>query len=313
MQKSRCWPIIKNMNRAIKTSFQNLWRNKITGVATIAVISILVFIFNIILVVHFTAKNELEQLAKKIDLVIYLENAIEKETGEEIADFTKSLQGVKKSVFISKEEALEHFLSSHPKTGEYYKKFNLENTLPPSIRIMVESPEFYKKIEETMKQSKYAPILTNLNDDQKDLTITGNIIRNLEDLGNFTKYLLSWVLTGFIIGAVLMMQSIIHLHIYTRKNEINIMRLVGAGQKFIQLPYLLEALWISLISLVGTFALFWIVSEVTILRELAFFEKNIKIPYEKIFLLEALVVIFLNLTTSFIAVQREITSKSRKA
>lgn len=300
------------MNRAIKTSFQNLWRNKMTGVAVIAVISILVFIFNIILVVHFTAKNELEQLAKKIDLVIYLANGIEKKTGEEVANYAGGLKGVQKSIFISKEEALENFLKAHPKTAEYYKKFNLENTLPGSVRITVSDPEFYQKTEDALKQSKYAPLLTNLNDDQKDMTVTGNIVRNLEDLGNFTKYLLTWILAGFIIGAILMMQSIVHLHIYTRKNEINILRLVGAGQKFIQLPYLLESLWISVIALLSTFLLFWAVSETTILKELAFYGKNIVIPFEKIFFLEALTIIFLNLGSSFFAVQKEITPKSQR-
>lgn len=300
------------MNRAIKTSFQNLWRNKITSIAVIAVISILIFIFNIILVVHFTAKNELEILAKKIDLVIYLANGIEKETGEEVANYASALAGVQKSIFISKEEALKNFLKAHPKTAEYYKKFNLENTLPGSVRITVSDPKFYQKTEDALRQSKYAPLLTNLNDDQKDMTVTGNIVRNLEDLGNFTKYLLTWILAGFIIGAILMMQSIVHLHIYTRKNEINILRLVGAGQRFIQLPYLLESLWISVIALFSTFLLFWAVSETTILKELAFYGKNIVIPFEKIFFLEALVILLLNLGTSFFAVQREITPKSRR-
>lgn len=294
------------MNRALKTSFQNLWRNKITSIAVIAVISILIFIFNIILVVHFTAKNELEILAKKIDLVIYLANGIEKETGEKITNYAGDLPGVQKSIFISKEKALENFLKAHPKTAEYYKKFNLENTLPGSVRITVSNPEFYQKTEEALRQSKYAPLLTNLNDDQKDLTVTGNIVRNLEDLGNFTKYLLSWILAGFIIGAILMMQSIVHLHIYTRKNEINILRLVGAGQKFIQLPYLLESLWISIVALLATFLLFWTVSEATILKELAFYGKNIVIPFEKIFFLETLAILLLNLGSSFVAIQKEI-------
>lgn len=294
------------MNRALKASLVSLWRNKVTSLGVIVVIAILIFILNVILTVHFTAKTELKRLAKKIDLVVYLENSIQKEKGEEIANYIKGLPGVEKTSFISKEEALDQFLKAHPKTAEYYKKFNLENTLPASIRIMVQSPEWYEKTEQTLEKSRYAGLLKNIGDEKKDLTLTGNIVHNLEDLTNFTKYLLYWVIIAFAIGALLLVSNAIHLNIYSRKTEISILRLVGGGQKFIVAPYLLEALWISLIALIASFLLFWILGQTTIVRELALFGKMTEIPYWKIFLIEGVAVTSLNGIGSFFTVQKYI-------
>ncbi len=264
------------------------------------------FILNILFVVHMSAQNEIEKLGEKIDLVLYLQGNIEEKTGKEIETFTKEIPGVKNAAYISKEQALEEFLRSHPKTAEYYKKFNLENTLPGSIRITVANPDFYTSVKDTVNKSRYQKLFENLDEDKQNLTINGNIIRNVEDMSKITQYLLFWIIAIFTAGAIIMIGNTISMSYYHRKIEIGIMRLIGAGQKFILGPYLLESVWISLAALFLSFIIFTSVTEFEIGRQFDLLRRHIDFPYFKIFLIEIGAVVVLSVTTSFIAIKKHI-------
>lgn len=297
------------MKKVLSESFKNLWRNKFSSIGTILVLSMLMFILNMLLVVHISAQNEIQKLGEKIDLVLYLQENIEEKTGKEIETFTKNIAGVKNALYISKEQALEEFLRSHPKTAEYYKKFNLENTLPGSIRITIQNPENYGNVKEAMNKSRYQKLFENLGEEKEEkqgLTLNGNIIRNVEDISRMTRYLLFWIIAVFIAGAIIMIGNTISMSYYHRKIEIGIMRMIGAGQKFILGPYMLESIWISLTALILSFLIFIGITELEVGKEFDLLRRHIDFPYLKVFLLETGVVLFLSITTSFIAIKKHI-------
>lgn len=296
------------MKKTFSESFKNLWRNKFSSIGTILVLSMLMFIFNILLVIHISAQNEIKKLGEKIDLVLYLQENIEEKTGKEIETFTRNIPGVKKTAYISKGQALEEFLRAHPKTAEYYKKFNLENTLPGSIRITVENPDFYTRVKDTMNKSRYQKLFENLSEEKQNLTINGNIIRNVEDMSKMTRYLLFWIMAIFAAGAIIMIGNTISMSYYHRKMEVGIMRLIGAGQKFILGPYLLESIWISLAALLLSFIIFTSVTELEIGKQFDLLRRHIDFPYLKIFLLEIVAVVVLSIVTSFIAIKKHINN-----
>ena len=296
------------MKKTFSESFKNLWRNKFSSIGTVLVLSMLMFIFNILLVVHISAQNEIKKLGEKIDLVLYLQENIEEKTGKEIETFTRNIPGVKKTAYISKGQALEEFLRAHPKTAEYYKKFNLENTLPGSIRITVENPDFYTRVKDTMNKSRYQKLFENLSEEKQNLTINGNIIRNVEDMSKMTRYLLFWIMAIFAAGAIIMIGNTISMSYYHRKTEVGIMRLIGAGQKFILGPYLLESIWISLAALLLSFIIFTSVTELEIGKQFDLLRRHIDFPYLKIFLLEIVAVVVLSIVTSFIAIKKHINN-----
>ena len=61
--------------KGLTLSLSNIWRNKFLSLATIFVIGTMIFIFNIILAVNFIAQDALNDLGKKIDIVVYLKES----------------------------------------------------------------------------------------------------------------------------------------------------------------------------------------------------------------------------------------------
>ena len=61
------------IKKGILLGLHNIWRNKFLSLATIFVIGTIIFIFNVILAVNFIAKEAIQDLSEKIDVVIYLQ------------------------------------------------------------------------------------------------------------------------------------------------------------------------------------------------------------------------------------------------
>lgn len=301
---------MSTFNLSVQNSLKNLWRNPYGSIATILLIAIILFVLNIILVVNMIVKGQLSELGQKINLIVYLQDNIDQKRAQTINDSIKQQEGVKDSVFISKQFALTNFLKDHPQTAQYYQKFNLENTLPPSIQVTVASPDYYESIQNFLKASPDSSLMTNIFEEKnvtnKDTSVTEAVTRNLQKISNFSKTLLFWVIAAFLIGSVLIMNNAVHLAIYNRRLEISIMRLVGATPIFIRLPYLLEAIWASLIAIILSFAGFIIMTKTALLPEINIFSSTFSVPFFWLFAIEVLATLALTTLSSYAAVERHL-------
>lgn len=304
---------MSTLTYATKNSLKNLWRNRFSSIGTILLIAIILFILNIILSVNMIVRSQLNELGQKITMIVYLQDDISEEKAKEINDEVRSQPGVKESIYISKQQALSNFLKSHPKTAEYYQKFNLENTLPPSMQITVESPSAYETIRNFLQVSVNKAFISNLeeptsvqNRESSDSSITQKVTESLFKLDRFSRTLLFWVIAAFLIGSVLIMNNGIHLAIYNRRMEISIMRLVGATPNLIRLPYLLEAVWSTMIAVTLSFIGFYIMTQFALIPEINFFSETIKIPFLWLLFIEVMATLILTLLSSFAAVERHL-------
>jgi cell division transport system permease protein len=301
---------MSTLNISVQNSLKNLWRNRFSSIATIVLIAIILFILNIILVVNLIVKGQLNDLGQKISLIVYLQDDISQQKALAINDAVKSQDGVKESIYISKQTALQDFLEDHPQTAQYYQKFKLDNTLPPSIQITVQSPDDYEKIQNFLRANPDSGLMTNIfqekNEESRDMTVTEAVTRNLQRINSFSKTLLFWVIAAFLVGSVLIMNNAVHLTIYNRRLEISIMRLVGATPNFIRLPYLLEAVWASLIAIALSFIGFIILTKAAFLPEISLFSSEFSIPLLWLFLGEVVATLTLTIASSYAAVERHL-------
>ncbi len=296
------------LSLSLQNSFKNLWRNRYSSIATILLIAIILFILNIILVVNLMVKNQLTELGQKVNMIVYLQDDVDPSKALAINESIKQLKGVKNSIYISKQEALQNFLKNHQPTAEYFKKFNLENTLPPSIQINVIGPDYYEKIQKFLKASPDSGLMTNIFEDDanKNASITESVTKNLQKLSTFSRTLIFWIITAFLIGSVLIMNNAVHLAIYHRRLEINIMRLVGATPMFIRLPYLLEALWASVIAIALSIGGFLVMTQAVLLPEAGSVTASLGTSIFWLISAEIGATVILTILSSYAAVERHL-------
>jgi cell division transport system permease protein len=120
-----------------------------------------------------------------------------------------------------------------------------ENPLPRSLQVKATSPEHLEAIAKTLSADTYKPIVRQVSYQETKETV--------DKLINLTGFIrrMGWVLTVFLLLiSLVVILNTIRLAIYTRRDEIEVMRLVGANNVFMRLPFSIEAL---LYGVIGSF------------------------------------------------------------
>lgn len=259
-----------SLERLSRFSFQNIGRNLLLSVATTVMMGLILFIFNVILVLSVLTQSSLDDLGEKVDLIIYIsDNASVYELTEMVKEI-ESLPVVLNANFTSKEAALQEFLSIYPDKEDPFTVYGIENPLPANIKIVTESPDQHSMVMEYLSGTAYSELLISTESSNENR----EIISRLLSVSNFTKKLIIGVTLTFIFGSLLMIMNAIHLSIFTRKREIQIMQLVGAAPRMIRFPFLFEGAFYSILAVFFSFILLIFFLEGTKLTDLATFQES---------------------------------------
>jgi len=296
--------------RALRLSFANIWRNKFLSAATILVMAVLIFIFNIVLGIHFVTQSALNDLTQKIDIVVYLKDNVEYYEVQQMINEMEALQEIVEVTYTSKTEALAIVSKSHPKTAEFLSRYGVDNPLPPSINVITERPEYHLVVQQFLNQEKYRHLLANVvSDSEEKSSAMDAVTENLINLSKTSNQIVFWVFVVFIFGSVLIISNSIQLTIYNRQREIYIMRLVGATKHFISLPFLFEGLFYGLIAVLLSTGLTAIMISQVNIAQINISDYIESIPFLTLFVIELAATVILGIICSFIAVYRYLRTK----
>jgi len=297
--------------RGIKLGFTNFWRNKFLSAATIIVIAVIIFIFNIILAIQYIGNQTLQSLSERVDIVIYLRDDIEFYEAQNIVNALKNISGVKETKFTSKEEALNIVSKTHPETADFLRKFDLRNPLPPSISITTNSAEDHGKVITLLEQDKYKNLMQNYVTEggSGESVILSSVAGNLQDISKFVRQIIFWMVLVFILGGTLIIVNGIQLTIYNRRQEIHIMRLVGATPNFIRLPFIFEGILYAFCAVLLSFLILAVLSQSINLEGTTLWDYYTNLNLNKVFIAELLITTLLAVISSFSAAEQYIKGK----
>ncbi|OGJ48573.1 hypothetical protein A2344_04710 [Candidatus Peregrinibacteria bacterium RIFOXYB12_FULL_41_12] len=203
---------------------------------------LILFIFNIILTLNIISKAIIDDIYKQVDIIAYLNDDADIFTVNMLIEDIKSIKSVTDVEYTTKEEALEDYLSIYPDQGNPFDSYGLENPLPANIQITTTSPEDHQAINSILEEKEYASLLMTTVDNSENQSLADKVLA----IGTYTKNLVLLIMLIFIITSFIIILNAMHLTIYTRSKEIEIMQLVGAPIRFIKWPFIIEGMAISL-------------------------------------------------------------------
>lgn len=167
--------------------------------------------------------------------MVYLPPEISGEDIHEIQKKISGMYGIKDVIFIPKEEAL-NILKQQMKRQSSLLKNLKENPLPNAFEIhLIESSQAWEKIESLASQIELIPKVEEVEYGQKWLARFSEII-NIFKLSGYAMGIL------FFIASVFIVANTVRLVLYARRDEIEIMRLIGASDGFIKTPFYIECI-----------------------------------------------------------------------
>ncbi|MEK7657870.1 MAG: permease-like cell division protein FtsX [Patescibacteria group bacterium] len=241
------------LSRIIKYGILGFWRNGWLSTATIAIMILALVVFEGLIIFNVLTETALQSLQDKIDISVYFKIDSAEDEILKIKKSLETLGEVKRVEYISRDKALEIFRARHQ--GEETINQALEtletNPLSTSLRIQAYNSKDYAVIDAYLKNESFKPLIDKISYSKNSTVIErlNKIIETVKQSGMFLTALFSFV-------AVLITFNTIRLAIYSNREEIGIMRLVGASNIFIRGPYAVEGVIYGVIAGVLSFVLF---------------------------------------------------------
>jgi len=291
--------------RIIKFSFQDIVRNVWLTIATVMILLLALFSINTLITVRLISDNAVTAIKEKIDISLYLKADA---TENQIMDLKTQIAdqpNINKVIYISKQSAIDAFRVKYENNPEVLAALQElgRNPLSPSLTIIPQNFDESNLVINRLKTIDN-PIIESrdFSDNTAILAKINNITSRINEVGLF-------IISIFILISLLVVYNAIRVAIYTHRQEIEIMRLVGASGSFIYMPYLCSAVVYALLSVLIIISVFY--PFLTLLQpylEAFFMGYNINIlsyfvdNFILIFGVQFLVVVIINALASLLAV-----------
>jgi cell division transport system permease protein len=216
-------------------AFQNMWRNLFPNVTTIGVITISVLIFSTFSLIAFNLASFLKIWEEKIEVIAYLNGKTPISEVESLLEKSRLIEGVESVKYISPSDAMA-FMETRLGSQKNLLEGIQPTVLPPSFEVRLKKD--YRnpgKIKEVVSQLKRFPQFEEIQYGQEWVETFSVLVHILR--------LTQWVLGGLLLVAmVFIISNTLHLAISSRREEIEIMQLVGASPSFIRIPFYIEGI-----------------------------------------------------------------------
>lgn len=227
------------IGRAFKESLINFWRNGWLSVAAVSVLVLALFVIGAVSTAGLVADNVLKNVESKVNISVYFKSDVSEEKILESKRDLESFKEINSVEYISKENALEIFKrdnADEPVIMESLDEIG-ENPLLSSLIIKANNPSQYQSIADYIANASFKDDVGRVNYGKNKELINrlNGILFQIKKVG--------LVLAGIFGGvSILIIFNTIRITIYTHKQEIEVMRLVGSSNFFIRLPFIFEGI-----------------------------------------------------------------------
>ncbi|MCA9330528.1 ABC transporter permease [Candidatus Saccharibacteria bacterium] len=239
--------------RILKAGMQNFIRNATLAIAAIAVMVITLSIILFSIIANATFNNTIEQINDKIDISVYLKDDVTDEQKNTLISDLQAIPNVKSVTYLSKEDALEAYKEQNKDNLDLLLAISqADNPLPATIQIKPRDPNKISDIQAYLDK----PEVKALQSDET--SYSGDRKTALDNITSATRFMREAGLVGVVIFAAVSMLIIfntIRMAIFNRRDELQIMRLLGASTSFIRGPFIVETVLYGVVSAIISIAL----------------------------------------------------------
>ena len=225
-----------NFFRIIKYGWNGFWRNFWVSSATIGIMVLALSVVSLLLVTGNITDNFIRELQGKVDISVYFTREASENEMLDLKSQIESLPQVREIEYISRSEALATFKERH-KTNELLIASLQElesNPFQASLNIKAQEASQFESIVSFIESQDGLGVVAKINykENEKIIQRMMSITSSVENIGLVVTFLLSFI-------AMLITFNTIRLVIYNQRDEISVMRLVGASDWFIRGPFLI--------------------------------------------------------------------------
>lgn len=232
----------KNLGYLIRQGFRNIWVNKLMSFASVSVLVACLLLVGSAVLLYVNIQAGIEYVGSMGEIALFVDDSM---TDTEIGSITRTLENMPELTdvrFISREEGLEQ-LKEEITGGEELFEMLGSDVLPNAYRVRVKDPNEYEDMVRRLSQI-YGIY---------EVVANGKIANTLADLSSSVALFGAVTVTVMLVVSVFILTNTIKLAMYSRRREIYIMKMVGATNAFIRVPFFVEGVALGFLSAIISF------------------------------------------------------------
>jgi cell division transport system permease protein len=235
-------PFVRFIGFSVVRAWQGFWRNAMMSLAATATVILMLVLLSALFLVISGLNAGLEFIESKVAVTAQLEDDLTETTLNRLIAETRALPGVESVEYVSPDEAWERLEAAYRETGQSLETGGARIRLFASLEISLTDPDASGDVGASLDAEDAVERVLTKQAEYDTLLGIINVIRTVGIIG-----------VGLVgLTVLFMIINTIRIAVYSRANEIEIMRLVGASDSFIRWPFILEGILCGLIGAVVT-------------------------------------------------------------
>lgn len=237
--------------RVLKIGFVDFWRNRWLSLAATMMMAMTIFTVALFILLNLSINQTAKTLQDKIDVAVFFKDSATDDQIKELQGLLQDRSDVKSVAYISREDAQVRLRDRSKYQATVLKLLDqgYGTKLPRSLSVISNNPQSLETIATFIQQPPYDITIENISYKQNK-----SLIDKFINLTSFIKKTALYLSILFSLIAVLVIYNTIRLTILMRREEIEIMQLVGATGWFVRFPFILEGILYGIIATIVTTA-----------------------------------------------------------
>ncbi|RFU69358.1 ABC transporter permease [Peribacillus saganii] len=231
---------IRTLGRHFRESGKNLSRNGWMTFASISAVTVTLLLVGVFFVIMMNLNNFASNIEKDVEIRAHLDPAASQQDIELMETEIKQMPEVDTVVFSPKEKELTNLIKDLGEDGQAFRPFEQDNPLNDVYIIKTKTP---KDVIKTAKKIETFNYIQQVKYGQGYVEKLFDVVETARNIGVV-------LILGLLFTAMFLISNTIKITIMARRNEIEIMRLVGATNSFIRWPFFLEGMWLGVLGAV---------------------------------------------------------------
>lgn len=222
------------------------------SVITISMLTMTLMTVDILLVLNVVAQQAIGLVEDKVEVSVYFQDYVEQETVDGAVSYLRSLSQVRDVETITAQEAYDQFVARHVNDEEIMASLQElgENPFGPTLVVKANKAADFEVILDALENPQFRDDIRD-----KDFSDYEQIVERIRTTTDRIQTFGVALSVIFLLIAILIVFNTVRIGIFIHREEIGIMRLVGASNGFIKAPFYLEMILMSFIALTVTLAI----------------------------------------------------------
>lgn len=224
----------RTFGRHVRESLKSLKRNGWMTFASVSAVTVTLLLVGVFFMIMMNLSGLADSIENNVEIKVTLEPATSEENIAALKEQIEEMKQVDSLEHSTKEEELDRLIGVLGKGMGLYKS---SNPLGDAFYVKVKDPQQIAKVAQSLKEYDYV----------EDSVYGEGTVEKLFNVLTTSRNIGAVLIVGLLVTAMFLISNTIRLTINSRGSEIEIMKLVGATNSFVRIPFVLEGVWLGLI------------------------------------------------------------------